>query len=115
MLIGGRSTGHSKNFRPWFFSLNPDMVPLPTCLTGNKNKIDNIHRHRSPLIYGHGMWAGKIKWMYLMGCMSCWFTPLSDGKPLMCGGAIESKECHSYEGASQIVLNFKNNFYSVFY
>ena len=60
MLIGGRTTGNSKNFRPWFFSLNPTMAPLPTCLTGNKNNIDNIHRHRAPVILGHGMWAGKI-------------------------------------------------------
>ena len=33
----------------------------------------------------------------------------SDGKPLMCGGAIDSRECHSYEGASQIVLNSENH------
>ena len=28
----------------------------------------------------------------------------------MCGGAANNRECHSYEGALQIVLNFENHF-----
>ena len=57
MLVAGRTTGNAKNFRPWFFSLNPDLVPLPACLTGSKSNIDSFHRHRSPLILGQGMWG----------------------------------------------------------
>ena len=55
MLVAGRTTGNAKNFRPYFFSLNPDLVPLPACLMGSKNDIDSFHRHRSPLILGQGM------------------------------------------------------------
>jgi len=59
--------------KPWFLSLNPTLVPLPACLTGSKTNIDNLARHRAPLIIGQ------------------------DGRPLMCGGAANNRECHSYE------------------
>ena len=61
MLVGGRTTGNQKNFRPWFFSLNSNMAPLPTCLTGSKNDIDSFHRHRAPLIYGQGMYRDLVQ------------------------------------------------------
>ena len=59
MLVGGRTTGNRKNFKPWFFSLNPALVPLPSCLTGSKSNIDSFHRHRAPLIIGQGIMLSK--------------------------------------------------------
>ena len=78
MLVAGRTTGHVKNFRPYFFSLNPDLVPLPACLMGSKSDIDRFHRHRSPLILGQGMWgatfhvkAYKLNFQFQMENHSC--------------------------------------------
>ena len=67
MVVGGQTTGNGKNRKPWFFSLNPDVAPLPACLSGNKNNIDNLLRSRPALILGQGMWAGKFLWMFFCG------------------------------------------------
>ena len=62
MLIGGRTTNNKKNKKPVFLSLNPTLVPLPACLTGSKSNIDNLARHRAPLIIGQGIMRAKL-WM----------------------------------------------------
>ena len=107
MLIGGRTAGNRRNFKPWFFSLNPTLVPLPACLTGSKTNIDRIRRHHAPLIIGQGIMLAKFyRWNVMQGNLitTCNLVFLSDGKPLMCGGAANNRECHSYEGPFQIVL-----------
>ena len=60
MLIGGRTTNNRKNKKPVFLSLNPTLVPLPACLTGSKSNIDNLARHRAPLIIGQGIMRAKL-------------------------------------------------------
>ena len=101
MLIGGRTTNNRKNMKPWFLSLNPTLVPLPACLTGSKTNIDRIRRHHAPLIIGQGIMLAKFYRCNVMQgnlITTCNLAFLSDGKPLMCGGAANNRECHSYEG-----------------
>ena len=55
MLIGGRrwinaSFGYEWLNSPEFFSLNPTLAPLPSCLQGTKTPIDNQERQRAALI-----------------------------------------------------------------
>ena len=72
MLVAGHTTGNKKNLRPWFLSLNTNMAPLPACLTGSKNNIDNFQRVRAPLIYGHGMYRDFAQGIKCCGGRKWW-------------------------------------------
>ena len=69
MLVGGQTTKQKQpNRKPWFFSLNPTVAPLPACLTGNKNNVDNKLRNRPALILGHGIvgWQNFMDVFYVV-------------------------------------------------
>ena len=63
MVIGGRLDNSCSgaqgtcnfNNEPMFFSLNPTLAPLPSCLSGNKTRVDCEERVDPALIMTHGM------------------------------------------------------------
>ena len=63
MLIGGRldnacNLNQGKctfNNAPMYFSLNPTLAPLPSCLNGTKTPVDCEERIDPALIMTHGM------------------------------------------------------------
>ena len=112
MLVGGKdgSTGDwVKN--TMFLSLNPSLGPLPSCLGGTKNDWDAASSRKKPALI---MRDGELKNQVLFK-KKCRFLsiirgqlaqadfhshePLDfpDGKPLVCAGVNNNKECHSYE------------------
>ena len=48
--------GAEGNYKPQFFSLDPEMQPLPTCLTGTKKRLEkgNGYRGSAALFPGKG-------------------------------------------------------------
>ena len=63
MLIGGRLDNACSlnagtcifNNAPMYFSLNPTLAPLPSCLNGTKTPVDCEERIDPALIMTHGM------------------------------------------------------------
>ena len=63
MVIGGRFDNGCNvaqglctfNNAPMFFSLNPTLAPLPSCLDGTKAPVDCEERIDPAVIMSHGM------------------------------------------------------------